>query len=130
LSGWFERACTERCPFRPLGPREGISASKLDARSHHADPYPVRDRWRHRRRRGSLIATVVVSDYLVQFGQSTLENWQLEFLQLFSFVVFSAVLIHKRSAESKDSDEEMQATLNRIEKRLDALDPERASVKG
>jgi hypothetical protein len=73
--------------------------------------------------------TVVVSDYLVQFGQSTLENWQSEFLQLFSFVVFSAVLIHKGSAESKDSDEEMQATLKRIEKRLDELDLERASVK-
>jgi len=72
---------------------------------------------------------VVVSDYLVQFGQSTLENWQSEFLQLFSFVVFSAVLIHRGSAESKDSDEEMQATLKRIEKRLDELDPQRASVK-
>ena len=33
-------------------------------------------------------------DYLIQFGQSTLENWQSEFLQLFSFVVFSAILIH------------------------------------
>ena len=73
---------------------------------------------------------VVVSDYLVQFGQSTLENWQSEFLQLFSFVVFSAVLIHKGSAESKDSDEEMQAALKRIEKRLDELEPRRASVKG
>jgi hypothetical protein len=73
---------------------------------------------------------VVVSDYLMQFGQSTLENWQSEFLQLFSFVVFSAVLIHKGSAESKDNDEEMQATLKRIEKRLNDLDPQRASVKG
>ena len=71
----------------------------------------------------------VVSDYLVEFGQSTLENWQSEFLQLFSFVVFSAGLIHRGSAESKDSDEEMQATLKRIEKRLDELDPQRASVK-
>ena len=70
-----------------------------------------------------------VSDYVVQFGQSTLENWQSEFLQLFSFVVFSAVLIHKGSAESKDSDEEMQASLERIEKRLEGLDPQRASVK-
>jgi branched-subunit amino acid ABC-type transport system permease component len=72
---------------------------------------------------------VAVSDYLVQFGQSTLENWQSEFLQLFSFVVFSAVLIHKGSAESKDTDEEMQATLRRIEKRLDELDPQRVSAK-
>jgi hypothetical protein len=72
---------------------------------------------------------LAVSDYLVQFGQSTLENWQSEFLQLFSFVVFSAVLIHKGSAESKDTDEEMQATLKRIEKRLDELDPQRVSAK-
>lgn len=71
----------------------------------------------------------VVSEYIVHFGQATLENWQSEFLQLFSFVVFSAVLIHKGSAESKDSDEEMQATLKRIEERLDELDLERASVK-
>ena len=67
-----------------------------------------------------------VSDYVVQFGQSTLENWQSEFLQLFSFVVFAAVLIHKGSAESKDSDEEMQAALTRIEKRLEELDPQGA----
>jgi len=40
------------------------------------------------------------------------------------------VLIHKGSAESKDSDEEMRAALKRIEKRLDELDLERASVKG
>jgi len=92
-------------------------------------------------RRGALLGCVpeevrvhgealAVSDFLVQFGQSTLENWQSEFLQLFSFVVFSAVLIHKGSAESKDSDEEMQAALKRIEKRLDELEPKRASVKG
>jgi hypothetical protein len=65
----------------------------------------------------------VISDYIVQFGQSTLENWQSEFLQLFSFVVAAAVLIHKGSAESKDGDDEMRATLDRIEGRLDALQP-------
>jgi hypothetical protein len=61
----------------------------------------------------------VVSDYIVQFGQSTLENWQSEFLQLFSFVVLSAVLIHHGSAESKDSDERMENILRRIEQKLD-----------
>jgi hypothetical protein len=66
-------------------------------------------------------APTVVSDYIVEFGQSTLENWQSEFLQLFSFVVFSAVLIHKGSAESKDGTEEIQAAVKRIEKRLDEL---------
>jgi len=62
---------------------------------------------------------VVVSDYIVRFGQSTLENWQSEFLQLFSFVVLSAVLIHHGSAESKDSDERMENILRRIEQKLD-----------
>lgn len=57
----------------------------------------------------------------MEFGQSTLENWQSEFLQLFSFVVFSAVLIHRGSAESKDSDDRMEASLRRIEDRLGTL---------
>jgi hypothetical protein len=53
---------------------------------------------------------------------STLENWQSEFLLLFSFVVLSALFIHRGSAESKDSDEQMQKSLDRIEKRLKALE--------
>jgi hypothetical protein len=57
-----------------------------------------------------------------EFGQSTLENWQSEFLQLLSFVILTAYLIHRGSAESKDSDEDMQASLARIEARLDQLD--------
>jgi hypothetical protein len=57
-----------------------------------------------------------------QFWQSTLENWQSEFLQLLTFVILTAYLIHRGSAESKDSDEEMQAALSRIEARLDQLD--------
>jgi hypothetical protein len=65
---------------------------------------------------------VEVSGYIVEFGQSTLENWQSEFLQLFSFVVFSAVLIHRGSAESKDSDDRMEETLQRIERKLDELE--------
>jgi predicted PurR-regulated permease PerM len=61
---------------------------------------------------------VEVGDFVAVFSKSTLENWQSEFLQLFSFVVLSALLIHKGSAESKDSDEEMQQALSRIEKKL------------
>lgn len=62
---------------------------------------------------------VEVTGYIVEFGQSTLENWQSEFLQLFSFVVLSAMLIHRGSAESKDSDERMEEILRRIERKLD-----------
>jgi hypothetical protein len=60
-----------------------------------------------------------ITDYLVQFGQSTFENWQSEFLQLFSFVVFSAILIHHGSAESKDGTDRIEEAVRRIERRLD-----------
>jgi hypothetical protein len=59
------------------------------------------------------------ASYLVQFGQSTLENWQSEFLQLFAFVVFSSLLIHHGSAESRDGEDRIEQALTRIEKRLD-----------
>jgi hypothetical protein len=65
---------------------------------------------------------VVVQDFVAEFSASTLENWQSEFLQLFSFVVLSAILIHHGSAESKDSDDRMEQTLRRIEQRLDQLE--------
>jgi len=62
---------------------------------------------------------VLVSDFINEFLAATFENWQSEFLQLFTMVALTAVLIHKGSAESKDSNEEMQASLNRIERKLD-----------
>ena len=65
--------------------------------------------------------TTQVGDFIAEFGQSTLENWQSEFLQLFSFVVLAALFIHKGSAESKDSEEEIEASLRRIEERLGTL---------
>jgi hypothetical protein len=62
-----------------------------------------------------------IGDFVAAFGQGTLENWQSEFLQLFSFVVLAALYIHKGSAESKDSDEKVEASLRRIEERLGTL---------
>lgn len=62
-----------------------------------------------------------VGDFVSTFAQSTLENWQSEFLQLFSFVTLAALYIHKGSAESKDSDEKVEASLRRIEERLGTL---------
>jgi hypothetical protein len=61
---------------------------------------------------------VELGDFTAEFAQSTLENWQSEFLQLFSFVVMSALLIHKGSAESRDSDDRMEEALERIEEKL------------
>ena len=59
-----------------------------------------------------------IGDFLGEFSQSTLENWQSEFLQLFSFTVMSAILIHKGSGESKDSDDRLEAAIKRIENKL------------
>jgi hypothetical protein len=65
--------------------------------------------------------SIEAGDFVSEFGQSTLENWQSEFLQLFAFVVLAALFIHKGSAESKDSDEKIEASLRRIEERLGTL---------
>ena len=70
-----------------------------------------------------------LGDFISEFSQSTLENWQSEFLQLFSFVTLSALYIHKGSAESKDSDEKIEASLRRIEEKLDTLPSSAPSEK-
>jgi Domain of unknown function (DUF6766) len=65
--------------------------------------------------------SAAVGDFVAEFAQSTLENWQSEFLQLFSFVVLAALYIHKGSSESKDGTEKLEAALRRIEERLGTL---------
>jgi hypothetical protein len=59
--------------------------------------------------------------FMSEFLASTLENWQSEFLQLFSFVVLAALYIHKGSGESKDGEEKLEASLRRIEAHLGTL---------
>jgi predicted permease len=71
-----------------------------------------------------------IGDFLAEFGQSTFENWQSEFLQLFSFVVLAALYIHKGSAESKDGEEEIQASLRRLEEHFGTLPPNAPSEPG
>lgn len=71
-----------------------------------------------------------LGDFAAEFGQSTLENWQSEFLQLFSFVTLAALYIHKGSAESKDSDEKLEASLRRIEEHLGTLPPSAPAERG
>ena len=66
-------------------------------------------------------ASPKVGDFVSEFAKGTLENWQSEFLQLFSFVVMAALFIHKGSAESKDGDEKIEASLRRIEDHLGTL---------
>jgi hypothetical protein len=74
--------------------------------------------------------SVEIGDFVAEFGQSTLENWQSEFLQLFSFVVLAALYIHKGSAESKDGEEKLEASLRRIEERLGTLPPTAPTGQG
>ena len=66
---------------------------------------------------------VTAGDFVSTFAQSTLENWQSEFLQLFAFVVLSAMYIHKGSGESKDGTDKLEASLRRIEEHLGTLPP-------
>jgi len=69
-------------------------------------------------------------DFLAEFAQSTLENWQSEFLQLFSFVVLAGLYIHKGSGESKDSGEKVEASLRRIEQHLGTLPDDAPTGRG
>lgn len=48
------------------------------------------------------------------FWQSTLENWQSEFLQLATFTIGAAYLVFKGSSESPDSAERMEAKLDEL----------------
>jgi hypothetical protein len=58
------------------------------------------------------------ADFWEAFGQSTMENWQSEFLQLAAFTIATAYLVYMGSSESPDGDE-------RVEAKLDALLEER-----
>jgi succinate dehydrogenase hydrophobic anchor subunit len=59
--------------------------------------------------------------FVVYFGEWTFQNWQSEFLEVFLLIVLTASLIHKGSHESKDGEEEMKASLGRIERQLEQL---------
>lgn len=58
-------------------------------------------------------------DFWPEFFSSTFENWQSEFLQLLTFVVLTAYLIHKNSAESRDGTDRMEKKLDDILNKLE-----------
>lgn len=62
--------------------------------------------------------------YVWRWAQATFENWQSEFLQVFIFIVLTTFLVHRKSHESPDTDYETEASLRRIEAKLDALSKE------
>jgi hypothetical protein len=67
-------------------------------------------------------ATFWSADFWETFGQSTLENWQSEFLQLATFAIAAAYLVFKGSPESPDSSERMEHKLDVLLREHD-LDP-------
>jgi hypothetical protein len=67
------------------------------------------------------------SGYVWYWAEWTLQNWQSEFLEVGVIVVLSSFLIHRGSAESRDSDDEISAALDRIEKQLDGLEKKKAT---
>ncbi len=54
------------------------------------------------------------SDFLPQFFQSTFENWQSEFLQLIWQAAGLALFYYWGSSQSKESDERIEAKLDRL----------------
>jgi hypothetical protein len=66
------------------------------------------------------------SGYVWSWAQATFENWQSEFLQVFVFIVLTTFLVHRHSHESPDTDYQDEASLRRIEAKLDALEQKMA----
>jgi hypothetical protein len=62
--------------------------------------------------------------YFWQWGEATFENWQSEFLQVFTFIVLTTFLVHRKSHESPDTDYDTEAALRRIEAQLKELKKE------
>jgi len=60
--------------------------------------------------------------YIWRWGQATFENWQSEFLQVFTFIVLTTFLVHRKSHESPDTDYDTEAALRRIEAKLADLE--------
>jgi hypothetical protein len=63
---------------------------------------------------GGLPALWGSDGFVWRFLEGTFENWQSEFLQLLCMVVLTAWLIHKGSAESRDSSDRMEAKIDEI----------------
>ena len=57
--------------------------------------------------------------YIWEFLKQTMENWQSEFLQLLCMVVLTAFLIHKGSAESRDSTDRMERKIDEIKRAVE-----------
>jgi uncharacterized membrane protein len=66
-----------------------------------------------------------IAGFVVSFGESTLENWQSEFLQLLWQVGGLAFLLFIGSPQSKEEDDRIEEKLDAILRKLDPKDAER-----
>ena len=64
---------------------------------------------------------VQVNEYMHEFLSATFENWQSEFLQLFTFVVLATYFIHKNSPQSRDGDDKMREDIKEIKRQVEEL---------
>lgn len=65
---------------------------------------------------------VDISQYLIEAGRDTLENWQSEFLQLIWQVAGLAILWCVGSPQSKEGDERKEAKLDYLINKIDPKD--------
>lgn len=70
-------------------------------------------------------ASIDTGNYLMRFASIVLQNWQSELLNVVAFVVLGSLFVHRNSSQSKDSVDEMQATLSRIERRIEQVERSR-----
>jgi hypothetical protein len=68
------------------------------------------------------VAVFWSADFWERFGQSTMENWQSEFLQLAAFTIGAAYFVYKGSAESPDGEVRLEAKLDALLEK-EGLDP-------
>ena len=63
---------------------------------------------------------IIPSEYLIEMGRDTLENWQSEFLQLLWQVGGLAMFLYLGSPQSKESDDRHEAKLDAILRLVDS----------
>ena len=78
---------------------------------------------------GQAVAVLGDGGYACVWARTTFESVTSEFLQLFAMVVLTAYFIFKGSTESKDGQERMQASLDRIERRGKVLEAHRNGLR-
>lgn len=69
-----------------------------------------------------------LAEFLPTFFSAIFENWQSEFLSLFSVVILTSFLTHRGSHESKNQDAKVDEALARIEWRLERIEQVQSDV--